>query len=577
MADFNPGHQMSHPTFGDMLLARLGDHRPGLLFERKRWTWDEFVRECAVRAALLGRYAREAGTRIGAREHPRHRTLHVGVLADNVPEYLFLLGGAALSGVTIIGVNPTRRGAELGADIRGVDCDVLLVSATGRELVSGLDPAQDLGMARAPIEIDSDDYRRELDAHASAAADPEAEFTEAGRDEGTYLSLMFTSGSTGAPKAVICSTGRMAMLGQVNFRGLVPDDVAYSAMPLFHGNAIMGVFAPCVSVGCAFSMRERFSARHFLGDVRSFGATFANYVGRSLAYILAVPESELERDTRLRIVFGTEASAHDRAEFERRFGVAPSEAYGSSEGGAVIQRTPDTPPDTLGRSGDHMDIAILGPGGEECPPARFDSDGAITNPGEAIGEIVNRTGARLFEGYYKNPEASAERVSGDAYRTGDLGYTDAEGFLYFAGRAGDRLRVNSENFSAAPVERILSRFPGAVVVAVYPVPDPRTGDAVMAALQMLPGHEFDAAAFAGFLRSQPDLGRLWRPRFIRLVEARPTTATRKIAKPVLRRESWLVDDPVFVYDGGRCVRMDDGAARALRDDYARHNRSPAGY
>lgn len=577
MADFNPGHQMSYPTFGHMLLARLGDRRPGLLFEQERWTWDEFVRECAVRAALLGSFAREASARIEARAQPRHRTLHVGVLLDNVPEYLFLLGGAALSGVTIIGVNPTRRGAELAADIRGVDCDVLFTSASGRELLQGLDPVRDLGLAMAPVEIDSAEYRRDLDAHAAAAAAPEAEFTEAGRDEGTYLSLMFTSGSTGAPKAVICSTGRLAMLGQVNFRGLVPEDVAYSAMPLFHGNAIMGVFAPCVSVGCAFSMRERFSARHFLGDVRAFGATFANYVGRSLAYILAVPESELERDTRLRIVFGTEASAHDRAEFERRYGVAPSEAYGSSEGGAVIQRTPDTPPDALGRSGDHMDIAILGPGGEECPPARFDSDGAITNPGEAIGEIVNRTGARLFEGYYKNPEASAERVSGEAYRTGDLGYTDSAGFLYFAGRAGDRLRVNSENFSAAPVERILSRFPGAVVVAVYPVPDPRTGDAVMAALQLLPGHEFDPEAFAEFLGAQPDLGRLWRPRFIRLMESMPTTATRKIAKPVLRRESWLVNDPVFVYDGGRCVRLDADAARALHADYARHDRSPAGY
>lgn len=577
MADFNPGHQMSHPTFGHMLLGRLGDHRTGLMCEEQRWTWDEFVRECAVRAALLGRFAREASARIEAREQPRHRTLHVGVLADNVPEYLFLFGGAALSGVTIIGVNPTRRGAELASDVRGVDCDVLLASAAGRERLAGLDPQADLGLARAPIEIDSADYLRGLEAHAGAAADPEAEFTEAGRDEGTYLSLMFTSGSTGAPKAVICSTGRMAMLGQVNFRGLVPEDVAYSAMPLFHGNAIMGVFAPCVSVGCAFSMRERFSASGFLGDVRRFGATFANYVGRSLAYILAVPESELERDTRLRIVFGTEASAHDRADFARRYGVAPSEAYGSSEGGAVIQRTPDTPPDALGRSGEHMDIAICGPDGEECPPARFDTDGAITNAGEAIGEIVNRTGARLFEGYYNNPEASAERVTGEAYRTGDLGYTDTAGFLYFAGRAGDRLRVNSENSSAAPIERILSRFPGVVVVAVYPVPDPRTGDAVMAALQLLPGHEFDPDAFAAFLGSQPDLGQLWRPRFIRLLDAMPTTATRKIAKPLLRRESWLVDDPVFTYDGGGCVRLDAAATRTLRADYARHDRSPAGY
>ena len=99
----------------------------------------------------------------------------------------------------------------------------------------------------------------------------------------------------------------------------------------------------------------------------------------------------------------------------------------------------------------------------------------------------------------------------------------------------------------------------------------------MAALQLLPGHEFDPDAFAAFLAAQPDLGRLWCPRFIRLLEAMPTTATRKIAKPVLRQESWLVDDPVFTYDAGRCIRLDAEAARALRVDYARHDRSPAGY
>lgn len=576
MADFNPGHEMTHQTFGEMLLARLGDHRAGLMVEQKSWTWDEFVRECAVRAALLSAWAGEHRDRVAARAHPRHRTLHVGVLLDNVPEYLFLLGGAALSGVTIIGVNPTRRGAELAADIRGVDCDVLVTSAAGCDRLAGLE--NELGLAGPPIDFDSGRYRDAIDAHAGAAGDPAREFTDAGRDEGTYLSLMFTSGSTGAPKAVICSTGRMAMLGQVNFRGLVPDDVAYSAMPLFHGNAIMGVFAPCVSVGCTFTMRERFSASNFLSDVRRFGATFVNYVGRSLAYILAIPESELERDTKLRIVFGTEASAHDRAEFTRRFGVAPSEAYGSSEGGAVIQRTPDSPPDALGRSGDFMDIAILDrTGGTVCPPARFDSSGAIVNADEAIGEIVNRTGARMFEGYYNNPEAAAERVSGSAFHTGDLGYTDAEGFIYFAGRAGDRLRVNSENFSAAPVERILSRFPGAVVVAVYPVPDPRTGDAVMATFQMRPGHEFDPVGFAQFLAEQSDLAATWRPRFIRLIESMPTTATRKIAKPELRRQSWLVPDPVFTYDGGRLVPLDDAGARALREEYARHDRSPSGF
>ncbi|WP_333619552.1 AMP-binding protein [Dietzia sp.] len=576
MADFNPGHTMNHATFGHMLLAREGDDSPGLLFEDGSWTWDAFVRESAVRASLLTALSETHRDKTDSREPERHKTLHVGVLLDNVPEYLFLLSGAALSGVTIIGVNPTRRGAELAADIRGAECDVLLASAEGLALLDGIGRVE-LGLAEEPLDVEAARWRGMLEAHAGAAADPTAQLTPTGRDEGTYLSLMFTSGSTGAPKPVICSTGRMAMLGQVNFRGLVPEDVAYSAMPLFHGNAIMGVFAPCVAVGCAFSMRRRFSASAWLGDVLRFGATFANYVGRALAYILAVPERPEEQETRLRIVFGTEASARDRAEFERRFGVAPSEAYGSSEGGAVIQRTPGTPKNALGRAGDYMDIAILDSGGNECPPARFGPSGEIRNAGEAIGEIVNRSGAAMFEGYYGRPDATAERVDGEAFHTGDLGYRDEHGFFYFAGRSADRIRVDSENFSAAPIERILSEFPGVLVAAVYPVPDPRTGDAVMAALHMSPGTEFDPAAFADFLEGRSDLGPKWRPRFVRIVPAMPTTATRKIAKPVLRRESWQVGDPVFVYDGGRHRLLDADAGRELLAEYELHGRSAAGH
>src|SRR5699024_10417814 len=136
----------------------------------------------------------------------------------------------------------------------------------------------------------------------------------------------------GRAKAVMCSTGRLAMLGTVNYRNLVRDDVAYSAMPLFHGNALFAAFAPCAYVGSTFALRRKFSASGFLTDVLRFGATYVNYVGRSLSYILAQPERPEESQTKLRIVFGTEASVHDRAEFERRFHVKPGESYGSSEG-----------------------------------------------------------------------------------------------------------------------------------------------------------------------------------------------------------------------------------------------------
>ena len=157
------------------------------------------------------------------------------------------------------------------------------------------------------------------------------------------LLLLFTSGSTGAPKAVICSTGRWAFICQVNPIKFTRADVAYNAMPIFHGNALMSALGPCLANGAAFAMRRRFSASGFLPDIRRFGATFFNYVGRSLAYVLAQPERPEEADNQLRFGFGTEASPQDRAEFSRRYGCPLLESYGSSEGTCYINCPPDTP------------------------------------------------------------------------------------------------------------------------------------------------------------------------------------------------------------------------------------------
>jgi fatty-acyl-CoA synthase len=193
-----------------------------------------------------------------------------------------------------------------------------------------------------------------------------------------------------------------------------------------------------------------------------------------------------------------------------------------------------------------MDVAIVSPEtSEECVPARFAENGTLLNAEEAIGEIVNRTGAQAFEGYYRNPEAEAERVRGELFCSGDLGYRDDQGFFYFAGRASEWIRVDSENFAAAPVERILSRFPKVGLVAVYPVPDPRTGDQVMATLQLDDGTRFDPATWRDFLAAQPDLGTKWAPRFVRVTRDAPVTATRKIDKPRLRRQAWQTADAVW--------------------------------
>ena len=129
---------MEHATFGDILLERATDDHPGLRFEDSAWTWREFVAEAAVRAEILRAWSREYAGSYADRP-AAYRRLHVGILLENVPEYLFLLCGAAMAGVTIVGINPTRRGAELASDIRGVDCDVIVHDDDGAALLADLE------------------------------------------------------------------------------------------------------------------------------------------------------------------------------------------------------------------------------------------------------------------------------------------------------------------------------------------------------------------------------------------------------------------------------------------------------
>ena len=417
------------------------------------------------------------------------------------------------------------------------------------------------------LDADGTEYADLLARHRGGPA----EATPEGLDPRSALLLLFTSGSTGAPKAVICSTGRWAYICQVNPISFGPADVAYNAMPIFHGNALMAALGPCLANGSAFAMSRRFSASGFLPDIRRFGATFFNYVGRSLAYILAQPERPEELDNRLRFGFGTEASAVDRAEFSRRYGCPLLESYGSSEGTCYIICTPGTPEGALGVPQQGFTVEIVGARGEVCPPARLGPGGALLNAEDAIGEIVSRGAAARFEGYYNNPEAGRDRLRDGDYWTGDLGYRDEDGFIWFAGRTADWLRVDSENFAAAPVEQILGRFPGVTAAAVYAVPDPVTGDQVMATLEV-PGGEFDPDAFGTFLGGQPDLGTKQSPSLVRITASLPETATHKVSKPALRRLRWHGEDPVYERAGQRYVLMTAGRKRALAAEYAGHGR-----
>jgi fatty-acyl-CoA synthase len=324
------------------------------------------------------------------------------------------------------------------------------------------------------------------------------------------------------------------------------DDIPYCAMPLFHGHALAASVFPSFATGATLLLRRRFSASAWFDDVRHYGATFFSTVGRALAFILATPPSADDTDHRLKYVLAPESTAPDIKAFAERFQVPVIEGYGSSENAVILMPIADTPPGSLGQPMPGSDIAVVeAETGAECPRAQFDADGRLTNATECIGEIVGRNTVSAFEGYYNNPEADAARTRNGWYWTGDLAYRDEAGFFWFAGRSGDWIRVDSENFTPAPIERILGRMPEIAGVAVYAVPDARTADQVMAAIELEEGATFDPDAFAAFVAAQRDLGPKWVPRYVRVTESIPLTGTNKIDKKPLKAQRWDTTDAIW--------------------------------
>jgi fatty-acyl-CoA synthase len=511
-------------TLAALVRSRAEDDSVGVRFEDASWTWREVVAECEARADAL-RALREPGP------------FHVGVLLENVPEFVMWLGATALTSTVLVGINPTRRGAELARDITHTDCQFVVTEARHLSLLDGLE----LGDADGKVlVVDDPESMAALTPYADAPI-PDGDVDERG-----IYNLLFTSGTSGAPKACVLSQARLfrsssIMSGNV---GLGPDDVIYMMMPMFHSNAIITAFCPWLISGGTAVLRRRFSASGFLPDAREYSVTYFNYVGKPLSYILATPEQPDDADNTIRIAFGNEAADLDIERFGARFGCQVVDGYGSTEGGAHITRSPEMPTGALGMPMDG--IVILDPETmEECPRARFDTEGRLLNPDECIGEIVNKHGAPGFEGYYKNDEANAARIRNGWYWTGDLGYRDEDGWAYFGGRDFEWLRVDGENFAAAPIERILARHHDVVLAAVYAVPDEEVGDQVMATLLVRPGTGFDPDDFDEFLGEQTDLGTKWSPRYVRITEDLPVTESQKPLKRQLRRERWDTDEPVF--------------------------------
>jgi fatty-acyl-CoA synthase len=399
---------------------------------------------------------------------------------------------------------------------------------------------------------------------------------------GDTFVLIFTSGTTGLPKAARVSHLRFIVAGETTARALRlgPDDVFYDVLPLFHGAGGMVPPSTSVAIGIPLVLRRKFSVSGFWPDVRRHRITTIQYVGEICRYLTSAPVVPGERDHTLRNFFGAGLRPDVWRSLLERFGVQRVvETWGGTETNCNLQNL-DGPLGSCGR--------IPFPEKSNARLVRYDVAEdryprdergfcipcAVGEPGEMLGQIFDfpDSPAGRFEGY-TSTEQSEARILRDVfapgdrwYRTGDMLRCDADGYFWFVDRIGDTYRWKSENVSTEEVARMLSEFPGPLLVNVYGVKVPHAeGRAGMVALTYPPQGHFDPEAFYKFAaaRLQPYA----MPVFVRLSAEADMTASFKLRKVDLQREGYdplRIRDPLFVLDAarGRYRPLD---ADALRD------------
>jgi fatty-acyl-CoA synthase len=525
-----------HPVIGEKIFLREHD---------RSWTYRQWRDESTRMAHFLLE-------RLGPRSEARPG--YVAMLLENHLELLSLYGACGVAGLTLFGINTGLRGKTLAGvighsrsrllvvderlwpevervrgDLEIAPENILVVPTQG----GPVDTAVDL---RACVEREVPDGVLEM---------PDVEV----RPEDDLM-VIYTSGTTGLPKGIRNNHLKLCAIGFAvsSTMGLTPDDTCYISMPLFHSNSIFVGFMPSLWAGGSVGLRERFSASNFVGDVFKYGATYWNYVGEPVHYVIDAIErscgGDAERirkevtehpDNRMRYSVGNGAAPPDIDKFVAYMGLDDMfELYGSTESAFSTFRRQGDPRGSVGAVEDPA-VVILNEEGEECPPAELDSNRKILNYDEAVGEICRvapETG--LFQGYFDDEQANREKFHDGVYHSGDLGHIllhEGKRYLFFDGRTDDWIRKDGENFSAMQVARLLSEHPDVSLAAVYGVPCAVSDELVMMALKLREGARFDPRGFFDFCTEQIDRGGMdpkWMPDFVRIVDDFEYTDTTKI-------------------------------------------------
>ncbi len=522
----------------------------------------------AARARRYTRWARAQGYGSGD---------VVALLAPNHPDYFAAWVGISRSGAAVALLNTNLEDRALAHCLHVADARAVLVAPSLQDTYAS---------AAAHLETAPDLWTLQADGLDLTA------YTEgplsADETTGATLSdralLIFTSGTTGLPKAANVSHARvLTWCGW--FAGMMdvgPSDRLYNCLPMYHSvGGVVAVGGVLLNGGSVF-VRERFSARAFWDEVVAYDCTLFQYIGELCRFLLNSEPHPLERAHALRLACGNGLREDVWTAFQARFAIPRIlEFYAATEGSFSLYNV-EGRPGAIGRVppflAHRFPAAIVRYNAQTGAPLR-DAEGrcircAPDEAGEAIGRISTREeggGPNRFEGYTSGAESERKVLRdvfapGDAwFRTGDLMRRDAAGFFYFVDRVGDTFRWKGENVSTAEVADVLAGCPGVTAAAVYGVELPGCdGRAGMAALAT--GEGFDLAELGR--RIAAALPSYARPVLLRLCDHLVATETFKLKKAVLVAEGFdpgRVSDPLFWLESGTYVPLAGATYDRIRD------------
>jgi len=471
----------------------------------------------------------------------------VGVLLPNSPDYLTLT--TALNRVAAVSVllNAGVRGDSLTQAL-GAGSVTLLVTDKAHGVGDGVDVCA-LSVLRTDAE--------------TLSTDPPEDLAPTRIDD--VAMLIFTSGTTGLPKAARITNRRMvaAALGTAAACRLGPRDTVYCALPLYHATGMLVAVGGAIAGGARLALAPKFSAATFWTDVRRVGATVVFYVGELCRYLVNAPKQPEENRHPVRLLAGNGMRADVWEQFTQRFGaVQIIEFYGSTEGNVVLANLSGEKVGCVGRPLTGTgNVALLSYDVESDVFLR-DANGLYQRcdtgeEGVLVAKIHSgRNPLSRFDGYVNEDDTHAKIIRGvmapgdSWFVTGDLMRRDEDGDYWFVDRLGDTYRWKGENVSSEQVASVLAKEPTVAMVAVYGVEIPgREGRAGTAAIQLVPGARFDGVAMGA--RVGEHLFAAARPRFIRIVESLEVTDSWKVRKFGLQQEGIPLEpgaDPIFWYD-----------------------------